>query len=423
MRRHLTFLLGLFAVVGFLTAGGTATAAQPARSILDINYNEDEIGPLDGNLNSLDLYLPASSDESADQLAPLVVWIHGGGFMNGDKRNKITNKAKLFNDLGYAFASLNYRLSPDISENCCEFAPDRIMAPDHISDVAEAIGWLSKHIRSYGGDPDAIILAGHSAGAQLVSLVGTSPAWIEGRQVSRRQIIGAISLDTDTFDVRAEAADTSPFQARMLAWNAFGTPTEEAANPRWDQMSPALYADPSDPPFLFVTQATKPNRIAANQDMAARLGQDPSATVVGVPYDHEGINDALGSPTDTSVETERVSQFVRSVLAAARPAGVKVTRRPGKKVVVKVKRRASRKATKRALRKVRRKVTFAFEGTDRTSGFQCRIDRHKFGRCHSPRKYRLKPGSHTFRIKPLYPSGRPGNEKKVTFKIVARTHH
>ncbi|HMY27104.1 MAG TPA: hypothetical protein PLJ59_12340, partial [Solirubrobacterales bacterium] len=102
--------------------------------------------------------------------------------------------------------------------------------------------------------------------------------------------------------------------------------------------------------------------------------------------------------------------------ALAAPAGVKITRRPAKRVVVKVK----RKARKSAIRKIRRKVTFAFKGTGRASGFRCRIDKAKFSPCRSAKNYRLKPGSHTFRVRPLYPSGRPGNEKKVTFRIVRR---
>lgn len=415
MARRLFTLFGLlFAAV--LIPVAQSTAAEPARSILNVNYNVDEFGPPDSNSNSLDLYLPAIPDGDSGKLRPLVVWVHGGGFMTGDKTNRMPDKVKLFNDLGYVVASVNYRLSPDISVSCCEFSPDRVRAPDHIADVAEAIGWLAYNYRTYGVDPDAILLIGHSAGAQLVSLAGTSPAWIGGRQVSPKQILGAISLDTDTFDVRSEAANTSPFQTRMLAWNAFGTPQEEAVEPRWDRMSPLLHADPSDPEFLFVTQATKPNRIAANQAMATALGQDPASSVVGVPYDHEGINTALGAATDSSQETPRVRQFFQAMVAIAEPAGVKILRRPARKVVLKIK-RGTRKS---AISKVRRKVTFAFKGTGRATGFQCRIDGGKYSRCRSPRSYRLKPGKHTFRVRPLYPSGRPGNEKKSSFKIVRR---
>ncbi len=410
--RRLSLIVPLLAAILGFTAS-PACADAPARTIGDLNYNQDEIGPVETGLNSLDLHLPAGPDE-ANALRPLVVWVHGGGFMNGDKANRIADKARLFNGMGYVLASLNYRLSPDISESCCQFDPARVRAPDHIADVAEALGWLSQHISKYGGDPDRIILIGHSAGAQLVSLAATSPVWVEGRRVSRRQILGAVSLDTDSFNVREEASMNAPLQARLLAWNAFGTPGEEAAEARWDRMSPLLQADPSDPPFLFVTQAARPNRIAANQAMASALGE-PSESVLGVPYDHEGINTALGAPSDASAETATVSRFVADLVSTARPAGVKITKRPPKRVTVRVKRRGG----KRAFRKVRRRVVIAFKGTGRTAGLQCRIDRKRFRKCRSPETYRLGLGKHTFRVRPLYPSGRPGMSRKVRFRIVS----
>lgn len=406
--RTLLALLALGLAVCGLPA--TASAAGPS-AIKDVDYNLDEFGPDLKNLNALDIYLPGDDSPATGPLRPVVVWVHGGGHMTGDKSNKMADKVRLFNGMGYILVSLNYRLSPDISKSCCTFAPDRVRAPAHISDVGEAIGWMTRNIQSYGGDPDRLVLVGHSAGAQLVSLAGTSPAWSEGRGASSGQFLGVVSLDTDTFMISRETAASSPLQARMLAWNAFGTPEEEAVEPVWDRMSPLLHADPSDPPFLFVTQSTKPGRMAANGEMATALGQDPAATVVGVPLDHEGVNDALGSASDSTVETSRVTQFVQEVVSSASPAGVTIRKRPAKRVVVKVPRHR-RKAPLR-------KVAFAFAGTGRAASLQCRMDRGGFGKCRSPRVYRLRPGSHTFRVRALYPSGRPGHEKKVIFRVVA----
>lgn len=403
-------LIGLICCAGLALPLSSATSAEPARSLFNVDYNLDRDAPQNPSENQLDLYLPAENDGWKSGLRPVVVWVHGGGFIKGDKSNRMPHKVRLFNDLGYIVASVNYRLSPDISINCCDFSPSRVRAPDHISDVAEAVAWISRNIRSHGGDPDSILLVGHSAGAQLVSLTGTSPRWINARKVSRGQILGAVSLDTDTFNVREEASQASPLQARMLAWNAFGTPDEEAVMPRWDSMSPLLQADSTDPPFLFVTQAARPGRMAANQAMARSLGQDPGTTVVGVSYDHEGINTNLGSPTDTSVETGRVKAFLSGVVSAAKPAGVTIKRRPAKRVTLKRKRKLS-------------KLTFAFRGTGRASGFQCRINRKKYSKCRSPRSYRMKKGSHTFRVRALFPSGRPGNERTVKVRIVTRARN
>ncbi len=413
MTGRITAAICSLAMAGLMLVAVPA-AAEPARVITDINYNADEVGPAQSTSNSLDLYLPAT-DDGFEGLRPVVVWVHGGAWMTGDKSNRMTDKVNLFNSLGYIVASLNYRLSPDISEGSFDgtWDPTRVRSPDHIADVAEGIAWVSNNVRHYGGDPDRLVLAGHSAGAHLVSLAGTSPAWIKGRRVSPKQIIGVVSLDTDTFDVAASADPANPAnssQQLALIWNAFGTPDEEAVEARWERSSPLAFADPADPPFLLVTQGEKVLRMAANDEMATALGQDPAQSVVGVPLDHEGINEALGSITDGTVETARVSQFVRKVAEGARPAGVRMVRRPARTIVVK----------RRGALRPGRQVRFGFVGTGRTSGFQCRIDRQPFTRCRSPRDYRLKPGKHVFRVRALYPSGRPGNERTVTFRIVRR---
>ncbi|MBN8868619.1 MAG: alpha/beta hydrolase [Solirubrobacterales bacterium] len=411
----LVIVLGAVATISAAPAG----AAEPARSVHDLNYNQDEIGPPQASSNSLDLYLPARDDRD-ERLKPVVVYVHGGSLMKGDKSNRMPDKVRLFNGLGYVFASLNYRLSPDISDRDLSnaFGADRVRAPDHIADVAEAIGWLSGNVSSYGGDPDRLILIGHSSGGQMVNLAGTNPAWIKARGVSPKQVLGVVSLDSDTFDVRSEAdpaTSTASLSRRISFWQIFGTPDEEAANPVWDSQSPLLSADPSDPPFLFVTQAGRPARVASNSGMADRLGQDPQDSVVGVPYDHEGINTELGAADDSSAETSRVSQFMQGLVGSAQPAGVKITKRPPKKVVVRLRHHRRGKHVK-----VKRKVVFKFTGTGRASGFQCRIDGHKFSKCHSPKAYRLRVGKHSFRVRPLYPSGRPGEARKATFRIIAR---
>ncbi|MBN8867925.1 MAG: alpha/beta hydrolase [Solirubrobacterales bacterium] len=408
-------MLLLIVLVAF-APGAKAVAAEPARVLSDIDYNLDATGPSQPGANCLDLYLPPEPDGAGQGLRPVVVWVHGGGWMNGDKKNRMTDKARLFNDLGYVVASLNYRLSPDISGGGFDgsFDPGRVRAPDHVRDVAEAIRWLSRNVASHGGDPDRIVLVGHSAGAHLVSLLGTNPSWLAGRAVSEKQILGVVSLDTETFDVREEADPGNPLNSASrlaLIWNAFGTPDEEAVDPRWADSSPQVAADPSDPPFLLVTQSARALRMASNNEFATSLGEDPASAVVGVPLDHEGINTALGSATDTTVETARVSAFVRDVIAGAKPAGVKVTRRPARRVVIRAPRHRRVKP---------RKVAFAFRGTGRATGFQCRIDRQRFRSCRSPRSFRVRPGRHVFRVRPLNPSGRPGGEKAVTFRVVVR---
>eukprot|EP01136_Pigoraptor_vietnamica_P021148 Opistho-1_new@70999 len=92
--------------------------------------------------------------ESAKGPAPLFVFVHGGGWTRGDKRNA-TGAAKIahFTGRGYAFASINYRLVPDAR------------VEDQAQDVADGLARLVRDARALGVDPNRIVLAGHSAGA------------------------------------------------------------------------------------------------------------------------------------------------------------------------------------------------------------------------------------------------------------------
>ena len=395
-------LAAILAVAAFVLLA-SATPASALTKVSDLDYHYDP--PADPSaLDRLDLYLPDGA-KSGD-LRPVVIYIHGGGWMNGDKTNKMTNKPRLFTDAGYVFASLNYRLSPDVSSGSLPppFPAGRVMFPEHPQDVGEAIAWLARNVSGYGGDPDALVLSGHSAGAHLAALVGSDPSYLEAFGASLKQVVGVVSLDSGAMDVVDSATQrgNAPTANNYLIWNAFGTPEEEAATPRWVQASPVTWGDPSDPRALMVTQSSRPPRIVDNQKMATALGQDPSS-VMTVPLDHEGINDELGSPTDSTGETAAVMSFVADRVAARPEPSLRIRKRPAKIV------RAGRRQKKR-------RVVFAFEATG-AARVECRIDRVAYRPCGSPRRFTLKRGKHTFRLRALYPSGRTGAEKTVTFRI------
>ena len=397
----------VFVVIAAIVACGLpALSAAPAGALTtvpDLDYHYDP--PADtSTLDRLDLYLPDGAQPG--DLRPVVIYVHGGAWMTGDKSNKMADKPRLFTDAGYIFVSVNYRLSPDISSGPLppSFAAGRVMFPDHPRDVGESIAWLARNIGGYGGDPDALLLMGHSSGAHLVSLVGSDPAYLEAFGASLKQVSGVVSLDSGAMDVADSAAQrgAQPTANNYVIWNAFGTPAEEAATPRWVRASPVTWGDPSDPRSLMITQSSRVPRIIDNQKMAAALGQDPSS-VLTVPLDHEGINDELGSPADSTGETAAVMSFVAGRIAARPEPSLRIGKRPAK--VVKIGRRQKK-----------RKVVFAFTatGTDRV---ECRIDRGAFRVCASPRRFTLARGRHTFRVRALYPSGRTGAEKTVTFRV------
>lgn len=373
----------------------TASEAGAATSHLDLSYDIDS--PAAGSANLLDLYAPDGI--TAKDSRPVVVYVHGGGWRIGDKKNSIQDKVNLFTGAGYAFASVNYRLSP-AGGDPANPDPARIKFPAHPHDVGEAIGWLNRNVGEYGGDPSRIILIGHSAGAQIVSLVATDPSYVTDYGVEPWQVIGAISLDTDAFDITQQATQMDNAQNRDLVWNAFGTPAENARTSSWFEASATRWASPDDSELLLVTSAN-PRRLSQNRIMAEALGQDPAGIFVA-PYDHEGINDAVGSPDDPAGETGAVTGFIARMIAAAAPPKLRLEDHPPERV---------RAAGKRA------EIRFSFSSKTNGATFECRLDGAKFKRCKSPRKLSVEPGSHTFRVRAVSDRGRPGLTKVFRFRV------
>jgi acetyl esterase/lipase len=106
----------------------------------------------------LDIYLP----ETVSTKLPVIVSIHGGAFMFGDKADNQVVPMLEGVIRGYAVISINYRLSGESK------------FPSQINDVKTAIRWIKANAAKYNLDPDRIALWGGSAGGNLAALAGTS---------------------------------------------------------------------------------------------------------------------------------------------------------------------------------------------------------------------------------------------------------
>ena len=132
----------------------------------------------------LDLYVPIHRQAHSGPPG-LVVYVHGGAWLEGqgDKANPWSvGFVNIFLSLGYAAASINYRLS-----NQAHF-------PAQIQDVKTAVRWLRAHAREYGYDPTEIAAVGDSSGGQLVALLGASegvPA-LEGASLGNPRVSSSI---------------------------------------------------------------------------------------------------------------------------------------------------------------------------------------------------------------------------------------
>jgi triacylglycerol lipase len=118
----------------------------------DLAYGDHERHRLD---------VHTASESAAGTPAPVVVFVHGGGFTGGDKHFPGTPRYDLFGAWavrhGYVGVTMTYRLAPGHKW------------PSGAEDVAAAVAWIRRNIAAYGGDPDRTVVAGNSAGAVHVA--------------------------------------------------------------------------------------------------------------------------------------------------------------------------------------------------------------------------------------------------------------
>lgn len=258
-----------------------AARAPEIPGLVELSYGTDP-------LQKLDLLKPANTAR-----APILLFVHGGGWSIGDKRQAEGAKPAHFATTGWAFASANYRLVP------------RATVEQQAADVASAIAWLRAHSAEQGLDPDRIVLMGHSAGAHLAALVGTDPRYLAAAGVPMTAIRGVVLLDGAAYDVPAQIKAPGNLVQPMYD-AAFGSDPV-----RQRSLSPTLQAAaPNAANWLILPVATRADSVAQSGRLAAGLTRAGSrASVVPVPdSSHAKLNHQLG--TDGDFATGEVDRFL-----------------------------------------------------------------------------------------------------------------
>lgn len=250
---------------------------------LPAGWREDAFGS--DPLQKLDWVKPAGAAK-----APLLVFVHGGGWSIGDKRMGAGGKGQHFLGKGWAFASTNYRLVPQAS------------VEEQAADVAAAIAFMR---RQPGIDPNRIVLMGHSAGAHLAALVATDPAFLAKAGVPMSAVRGVVLLDGAGYDVGEQMAEPRNAVASMYT-QAFGSDLKRQA-----ALSPARHAAaPNAGEWLILPVATRRDSTAQSEKLARLLREGGSKATV-VPQSgktHATLNRELGSDGDPS--TKVVDEFL-----------------------------------------------------------------------------------------------------------------
>jgi acetyl esterase/lipase len=183
-----------------------------------------------------------------------------------------------------------------------------------VRDIARSIRWVHDHIAEYGGDPNRLLVMGHSAGAQLAALVCTDDRYLKTEGLSLAIIKGCVPVDGDTYDVPAiiETAETR--------WRVHGLPPARYGHREKFGNDPAKHRDFSAvthvardkgiPPFLIMHVAEHPDTGAQAQRLAGVLkGAGVPVRVYGAREStHNRINADIGLPDDPG--TKALFEFV-----------------------------------------------------------------------------------------------------------------
>ena len=280
-----------WALAALLLLLGLALYFWPARR----NYY-GKLGDLDVRLDvpyvaggknpkqALDLYLPRAPSAPF----PLVVFVHGGYWSPLDRRwlepllGTHGNVGAALAHRGIGAAVIGYRQYPEVRRG-----------DDSLDDIARAIRYVHDAAPSWGADRARLFVVGHSAGGQLVSLLGTDPRFLRARGVSAGTVAGFASVD-GIFDLKASLAHLKPGQAAVVR-ELFGP--DDAALAAHSTLS---HLEAPHPPLLFV-DSTGDAAICreAFARIKARLAGDTSARFVELPgLEHNEMIVRMGMADD-----------------------------------------------------------------------------------------------------------------------------
>ena len=180
------YLLALLVsgVVNEAVAADVTPVKATIQRHLDLQYDGGKraVPTADGQ-RSLDLYLPAHGGATAP---PLFIYIHGGAWLSGDKRQYAPLGLAL-SAQGVAVAVINYRLS--------DGSVDGVRHPAHAQDAALAVAFLRKNAATYGYDANRIFVGGHSAGAHMSALLAYDGALLSAVGEKPESLRGFVGLE------------------------------------------------------------------------------------------------------------------------------------------------------------------------------------------------------------------------------------
>lgn len=276
---------------------GSSTAALTVKpdDVAEAGRNAPKTVPIGSGL-AVDIHAPDDAKTSGltafasapTRLAPVLLYVHGGGWVKGD-RGKVYNLPAYAKSRGYVLVSVDYRPLP------------RNTIDGQVSDVVKGIKWTRENIADHGGDPNRIVIMGHSSGSHLVSMVAAKKLGGSLR--------GVVANDVQAYDLPAyyQMRDQSmdPVYVR-----AFGHDRNN-----WVRNSPVTYVRRGSgyPPFLIMHSGSNgERRKALSRAFADELRAKGTRVSLfdGGSYSHGTIASTIGK---SAAVTRALDEFLQSV--------------------------------------------------------------------------------------------------------------
>ncbi len=264
----------------------------------------------DSSTSRLDLYQHEGADPQ-----PLVLLIHGGSWVGGDKAN-FADAAPHFIPWwiahGYTVAAVNFRLASPVGQ------PLTVSPKDQATDIAHALAWLHANADEYRLIPQNTSLVGYSSGAHLVALLGADDTYVESAGVPHEHIVATISLDVHAYDVPyalslmvgSDVAKNIP-----LIEHLFGSTEEEQMS-----ASPIAFTDNAVAPAMMVSVGSDPDQPGTHGYIVDQTAQHYAAALLAAGHQAQTFHDpneshdslAIGFGKAGDDVTQQVEAFLNS---------------------------------------------------------------------------------------------------------------
>jgi acetyl esterase/lipase len=237
-------VLAGFAVLATLGAAQPPGKGQKLPEAVKLEADIPYAGA-DNPRQRLNLLLPKTPRD--DRPLPVIVYIHGGAWLGGDRTGGHGRLAGYVAGGEYAGVSVGYRLTREA------------IWPAQIHDCKAAIRWVRANAKKYNLDPDRIGVTGESAGGHLVAMLGTSGGVkdLEGNLGPHQDVSSRVQCVADLFGP-SDIPAMQDYPSR-LNHDAASSPEGKLVGGRVRDKkdvaiaaSPVTYVSPDDPPFLII---------------------------------------------------------------------------------------------------------------------------------------------------------------------------